>query len=79
MPRTIDDMTAADLLKMHHDDASGCCFAGKRYFADENGDVLVPAEAAAELLAHRFAPVPRVTTSVAGRGKPLPAHRTVKG
>jgi hypothetical protein len=47
----------AGMVKLHHDDAAGCNYDGCEYFSDENGDVVVPVEAASELLAHGFAPV----------------------
>src|SRR5487761_1002471 len=45
------------LVRLHHDDAGGCSYAGSEYPSDERGDVLVPPEAAADLAAHGFAPV----------------------
>lgn len=45
------------LVRLHHDDAGGCSYAGSEYPSDERGDVLVPPEAAAELAAHGFVPV----------------------
>ena len=47
-----DDAIAVGALKLHHEDATGCSYAGLQYFADVNGDVLVPAEATSELSAH---------------------------
>jgi hypothetical protein len=44
------------LVRLHHDDAGGCSYAGCEYPSDEKGDVLVPAEAAADLIAHGFVP-----------------------
>jgi hypothetical protein len=52
-----DNATSAGVLRLHHDDAASCCYAGWRYAVDANGDVQVPAEAASELRAHGFAPV----------------------
>ena len=57
VPMTADDAVSAGMLKLHHDDAAGCCYGGRRYPGDENGDVLVPAEAASDLVAHGFVPV----------------------
>jgi hypothetical protein len=51
LPKTTGDVVSAGMLKLHHDGAAGCCYGGRRP-GDENGDVLVPAEAASELLAH---------------------------
>ncbi len=45
------------LVRLHHDDAGGCSYAGRQYPSDETGDVLVPPEAAAALAAHGFVPV----------------------
>ncbi|MGH7044939.1 MAG: hypothetical protein ACREE2_00945 [Stellaceae bacterium] len=87
--RTADtrpDRTGANgLVRLHHDDAVGCSFAGCQYPSDVNGDVLVPAAAAAELIAHGFVPTAspatqrqescdsrprrRVTESAAGSSK----------
>jgi hypothetical protein len=45
------------LVRLHHDDAGGCSYAGCEYPSDESGNVLVPPEAAAVLAAHGFVPV----------------------
>ena len=52
-----ESVTSVGPLKLHHRDALGCCYAGRQYLSDADGDVLVPAEAAAQLLAHGFVPV----------------------
>ena len=57
--KTDVDANSAGPLKLHHDDASGCSYAGRQYLGDANGDVLVPAEASSELLAHGFVAVLR--------------------
>ena len=44
----------AATVKLHHGDATGCSYGGCEYPADELGDVLVPAEAVRDLLAHGF-------------------------
>jgi hypothetical protein len=41
--------------------------------------VLVPAEAASELLAHGFVPVLQLATSMSRRAKPLAANRSTEG
>ena len=46
------------LVRLHHDDAAGCSYGGREYPVDQNGDVLVPAKAAADLTAHGFVPAP---------------------
>lgn len=51
------DFISAGGVRLHHAEAVGCCFHGRSYQADENGDVVVPAEAAAELMAHGFVAV----------------------
>ena len=55
--KTGNNAISAGALTLHHDDAAGCSYAGRQYLGDSNGDVLVPAEAASELLAHGFVPV----------------------
>jgi hypothetical protein len=45
------------LVRLHHDDAGGCSYGGCIYPRDEHGDVLVPAKAAADLLAHGYVSV----------------------
>jgi hypothetical protein len=49
----------SSLVRLHHDTAAGCSYGGDAYWSDDNGDVLVPAEAVADLLGHGFVPVPR--------------------
>ena len=49
---------ADGLVRLHHGDAAGCSYAGCQYQSDANGNVLVPAQAAADLMAHGFAPAP---------------------
>jgi hypothetical protein len=81
-----------DLVRLHHDVAAGCSYGGDRYPSDDHGDVLVPAEAVADLLGHGFVParrdgsrgdpasvqqVPRPAKS-APAAKPLPAMRPAK-
>lgn len=50
---------SSGMVRLHHAAANGCSYGGRRYQSEENGDVLVPAEAATELLAHGFGPVPQ--------------------
>lgn len=66
-------------LRVHHDDAAGCSFAGERYFPDRNGDVLVPAAAAGELSAHGFVPVLEKPTAALGRARAVRNKRFAKG
>jgi len=63
-----DGSGANGLVRLHHDDAVGCSFAGCQYPSDANGDVLVPAAAAAELIAHGFVPA----AAPAGQSRPAP-------
>jgi len=75
--RSDDAPMPAGALKLHHDDAGGCSYAGCRYLPNSSGDVLVPAEAVSELLAHGFVavfedevgPVRRVKSSSGNRSK----------
>jgi hypothetical protein len=79
LPKTIGDVVSAGILKLHHDGAAGCSYGGRRYLGDENGDVLVPAEAASELLARGFVPVLQGATSASKRAKPILSNRSTKG
>ncbi len=76
---TGDNATSAGALTLHHDDAVGCSYAGCQYLGDSNGDVLVPAEAASELLAHGFVPVFEETVEGVSRAKLSPRNRSKKG
>ena len=58
-PAQSSNTHANRLVRLHHDDAGGCSYAGHGYSSDQNGDVLVPAEAVAALMAHGFAPMPK--------------------
>lgn len=51
------DAVSSGALKLHHSGSSGCSYLGRQYLVDANGNVLVPAEAAGELLAHGFVPI----------------------
>jgi hypothetical protein len=51
------DHAGKTLMRLHHDAAGGCSYAGREYPSNEQGDVLVPPGAAAELMAHGFVPV----------------------
>jgi hypothetical protein len=62
-PARSTSANADELVRMHHHEAAGCSYAGRGYSSDENGDVLVPAKAAAELFAHGFVPVPEDVSS----------------
>jgi hypothetical protein len=73
------ELVSVGVLKLHHSDAAGCCYRGCRFTGDENGDVLVPAEAACELLAHGFGPEAADVTPATGRAKPMSGKRLTKG
>jgi hypothetical protein len=79
MAKTDGNMISAGVLTLHHDDAAGCCYAGRQFLSDSNGDVRVPAEAASELLAHGFVPVFEETMLALGRAKSSPSNRSKKG
>jgi hypothetical protein len=78
LAKNSEDAISAGVLTLHHDDAAGCCYAGRQFLSDSNGDVRVPAEAASELSAHGF--VPALEEMVAlGRAKSSPSNRSKKG
>jgi hypothetical protein len=56
------DTDPNSLVRLHHQFAGGCSYGGRAYQSDDHGDVLVPAEAVAELLGHGFVPVPQDET-----------------
>jgi hypothetical protein len=66
------------MVKLHHDEDIGCSYDGREYPSDENGEVLVPAEAALELLGHGFAPVSQGALAPK-RLTPAPSGRSRKG
>jgi hypothetical protein len=55
--KTTGESVSSGALRLHHDDATGCSYAGLQYLSDFSGDVTVPAEAASELASHGFVPV----------------------
>jgi hypothetical protein len=65
-------------LRMHHDESPGCSYAGRQYPRDQNGDVLVPAEAACELSAHGFIAVPGGATPAPERVRQAPRKRSTR-
>ena len=77
--KTGNNAISAGALALHHDDGKGCSYAGRRYLADANGDVLVPAEAASELFAHGFVPVFEEMLVALSRAKSAPSSRSEKG
>ncbi len=74
-----DNAISVGVLTLHHDDAAGCSYAGRRYLGDSNGAVLVPAEAVSELLAHGFVPVCGETMVASSRPKSASSARSKKG
>ena len=79
VPKTTGDVVSAGMLKLYHDSAAGCCYGGRQYPSDENGDVRVPAEAVSDLLAHGFVPVLQGATPASKRAKPILSNRSTKG
>ncbi len=51
------DLSSGSLVRLRHATAGACSYGGSEYRADESGDVLVPADAVADLMAHGFVPV----------------------
>ena len=43
-------------VRLHHDSTGGCSHCGSKHQGDQNSDVLVPAEAAGDLLVHGILP-----------------------
>ena len=60
----------AGSIRLHHDSAGACSYGGRQYQGDADGDVLVPAPAAAELMAHGY-----VLVLQTGETPPWPAGR----
>lgn len=52
-----DQSISAGMINLQHRDAVACSYRGRQYTSDERGNLQVPAEAAAELLAHGFGPI----------------------
>ncbi len=77
--KTGGNAISSGALPLHHDNATGCSYAGRQYHGDSNGDVLVPAEAASDLLAHGFVPVLRETMVASSRAKSSLTNRSKKG
>ena len=79
------DADPTPLVRLHHDDAGGCSYAGSEYPSDENGDVLVPPGAAAELDGARLRagagrpPVVRVWPTERGRTNEAGGPRQAAG
>ncbi|MBV9858750.1 MAG: hypothetical protein JO038_01390 [Alphaproteobacteria bacterium] len=65
MPKNTQPTMPEGMVRLRHDTARSCTHDGRLYEADERGEFLVPAEAAAELGPHGFVPV-----SAAGRASP---------
>ena len=77
---TINDApVSVGVLKLRHEDAVGCSYAGHQYLGDSKGDVLVSAEAASELLAHGFVPVFENEVAATRRAKLSTTNRSKKG
>ena len=78
LAKTGGNAISVGLLTLHHGDAAGCSYAGSRYLGDSNGDVLVPAQAASELVSHGFVPVLEETIVALSRAKSTPSNRSKK-
>jgi hypothetical protein len=50
----VQPICPSGMVAMRHPEGIGCSFAGRGYAPDAKGVVLVPVEAAAELIAHGF-------------------------
>jgi hypothetical protein len=74
-----DNVVSAGVFTLHHDDAAGCSYAGRRYLGDPNGNVLLPAEADSELSAHGFVPFCEETMVAPSRAKSSPSNHSKKG
>jgi hypothetical protein len=70
---TSREVVSIGMLKLHHENAAGCSYLGRQYLGDKNGDVVVPAEAAMELVAHGFVAVLLETALASTRAKLSPA------
>ena len=70
---------SAGVLTLHHEDATGCSYAGRQYIGDSSGNVLMPAEAVSELSAHGFVPVFDATLVALSPAKSAPSNRPEKG
>jgi hypothetical protein len=57
VPETPDDAISLGMVKLHHDDARGCSYGGRRFPGTKDGIALVPAEDASDLLARGFVPI----------------------
>jgi len=75
---TSSEVVSIGVLKLHHENAAGCSYLGRQYLGDKNGDVLVPAKAASELIAHGFVSVLLETALASRRAKSSLAHRSAK-
>jgi hypothetical protein len=79
LPETTQGEISSGVLSLYHDDAAGCSYAGRQYRRDAKGNVVVPAEAASELLGHGFVPVFEDEAIAKSRGKSSSRNRVKKG
>jgi len=70
-----NDTISSGLVNLHHDSAAGCSYAGRQYLGEANGNVIVPAEAASQLLAHGFVAVSDQETTARSRANSPPRSR----
>lgn len=67
------------VLRLHHGDAAACSYGGVGYLGGVNGDVFVPASAAAELSSHGFVAVLHDVTAPLAQAKASLRSRSQKG
>jgi len=67
--KTAGESVSSGALRLHHDDATGCSYAGLQYQSDLSGDVTVPAKAASELASHGFVPVVDKASAASSRSQ----------
>jgi hypothetical protein len=63
-------------VRVCHDNALVCSYRGRQYLGNENGDFVVPAEAAVELSAHGFVPALRRFPSDLRLAEPSQSRRS---
>jgi hypothetical protein len=67
------------VVRLRHEDATACSYAGRQYRGIASGDVLVPADATTELSAHGFVPVCNDARAPSAEAKGAPKRRPPKG
>ena len=77
--KTVNDTISVGSLNLRNDNAAGCSYAGRQYLGDANGNVIVPAEAAPELVAHGFVPIADEMATARSRAISPTRYRRYKG